>query len=348
MPTYMLEGDGEVGLSPRPLTVSLRLDPPTAHARLEAVSARELVADVVRPRSDLMIIPTVRAAMVVRVVPVGVPRFPSPTTVHVSISVDGASTGDEERAVLIPLDLAGLDGRDLVVLEPGDRVVRVRAARVLPPPSDLGPVGNAARVAATEQLGVQYVDEDSAVDVIVMLDGSASFRPKVADGSAATVLSILEGVAQVISPGRDVVAGVRGLEDHLVTNQANQAARPVVDVLSGFVPTTGLRAATSRPYLGALGRPSITYIVTDSIPPDIDQFLSTDHLVMIGSRRVWQLFAPPAGTGTLVETGHPGTPIAAELLADPVALHALVASLLPTRPPAELPAAPLPTDGTRS
>lgn len=333
MPTYMLEGTSEVGLSLRPLTVSLRLDPPHLQGRLEAMSRGHLV-DVVRPRADLLVIPSVQDLVTIRVVPVGAERFPAAATAHVSISVDDAGGGDPERAVLLPLDLAGLDAADALVLERGELTVRVRAAQVAPPPSDLGPVGNAARVAATALLGVQRVAE--AVDVAVVIDGSASLRPLVADGSVGTLLAVLEGICQVVSPGRPILALIRGLADHVVDVPAGDLAGATVRALHARAPSTGFRA--HGPHVPAADR-AVTFLVSDAAPSDLPELTragasggSATHLIVLGSRAVGELMGVQAGGGTLVDTGLAGSDLAQQLTSDVSALRELVAQLLTALP----------------
>lgn len=336
MPTYMLEGAAQVSLTARPLTVSIRLEGTTIEARLDAVSAGALVETVVRPRPDMLIIPRVAATTTVRVVAAGTDRFPAGTIAHASVAVAAVLDGDPERAVLIPIDLAGLASRDLFVFDAGTGSVLVRAARVLAPPADLGQLGNAARIMATEILGVQGVDDLVAVNVVAAVDGSASFGGLIDDGSAEAVLHVIAGVAEVIAPMMALGAARVGTDvtQVSVTGSASLATAALTAV-AGSRPSSALASATPTLLGFAPTSNTVTYLITDSVPADIDAFAATNdvagearHLVVLGTASAWQLQDRPDTPSTLVEVDARRLALAARLLAEPAALRTLVASLL--------------------
>lgn len=346
MPTFMLDGGGEVELGRRPLTISLATEPPGLPVHLEAVSGGEPLTDVVRPRPDILILRDVQDVVTVRALPAGSNQFPAHATLHVDVSVGEPANPDPERAVCLPLDVAGLGLADILIIEPDERVLRVRAARVFPLPTDLGTLGNAARVAATRALGLQSVDDAEARTVTVAVDGSASMRPFVDDGSVATVVGILEGIAQVIAPGRPVLGAVVGLERKPLAAQPGALGDAVTRQLRTGVPSTGFRASSCLPGGVRPDQATATYIVTDSVPPDLEELarrgaVDDVHLVVLGSRAVRRLTSPAPVPSTLVEVfpETTATPLADRLDVDRSELEGVVTSLVSSvRPSVRTPA----------
>jgi hypothetical protein len=336
MPTYMLDGDVEIGLSVRPLTLSLRLEGATASARLDAVADGGLAVETVRPRSGLLVIPRVDDRLVVRVVSVEAPLFAAPTLAHLSIAVDTPPGGEPERAVLGAVSLDALASRDLLVIERvGDRI-RVRAAQSEGPEVDLGIVGNAARVAATQVLGVRTVDPSTALNLLVAVDGSASTKALHDDGTIDFVVNVLAGLASVIAPRMSIGAAVVGADATPVpVPGAGDLAPALRTEIARHRYGSGLRSSSREPAgFGLKGRTMI-YLVTDAVPADFAQVEETTasgtdgrHLIVVGDVSAWALQTHPDTPSTHVDAGAVGHTPAESALLRPDAMKALVTSLM--------------------
>jgi hypothetical protein len=336
MPTYMLEGAVQVSMTARPITLSLRLEGATQTARLEAVREGLPLSTVVRPRPDLLIVPQVDGVVTVRVVPTGVPRFESQTIGHLSLRVDDPGSPDPDRGVLVPIDLTGLTGRDLIVLESDGAALLVRAARVLAPPADLGVVGNAARAVTTEILGVQVVEDLVALNVVIVVDTSASMTRFERDGTVATVVDLLAGVGDVVSPGMKTAIATVGREARI-----GRGVRPVElaaereTAVAGRTAGTGLRSGADGLTGFAPESNTVTYLVTDAVPADVDDLVAADsvpgearHLVIVGTAAASALQPAVAVPTTLVHTPAEPIGLADQLLGDRAQLQRTVRSLL--------------------
>jgi hypothetical protein len=339
MPTYMLSGAAQVGLTPRPLTVSIRLEGTTVGASLHAETRGQPLSGVVRPRQGILIIPHIDEVTTVRVAPVGAERFPAGTVAFADVAVSAPTGTEPERAVVIPIDLSGLTTRDVFVFQAGDNKVLVRAARVLPPPEDLGSLGNASRIAATEILGVQVVDELVAVNVVVAIDGSASFNGLLTDGSADAVIRVLAGIIAVMAPGMELGAAVVGsVATRVVLARVGELSGVLSDALAAHPQSLGLRSGTSGLLDFASTGNTVTFLVTDAVPADVVAFDAADavegearHLVVLSSQSAWALQTSPRTPTTLVDLGEAGerdTSLSDALLSDPNRLRSLVRSLL--------------------
>lgn len=335
MATYILEGAVQVQLTPGALTLTMSLEGPATDALLEAVVDGKRVDSILRPRPGLMIIPRIDAVLGVRVVPVGLERFQPGTTANVSVTVNDAQNGDPERAVLIPIDLSGLTSRDLFVFERTPNHIQVRAARVLPPAADLGALGNAARIAATEILGVQALDDVNAVNVVAALDGSASFAHLIKDDSADAILRVLAGICEVVATGKQVSGAILGSNRApLAVQGGGDLANAVIAASVGHPLSVGLRTRTDALFTSA-GTTTVTYVITDSVPADLDAWHRTAptagppyHLVVLGTNAAWSLQSTPRTPNTLVEISPARASLSVSLLANPHKLRMLVASLL--------------------
>lgn len=332
MPTYMLEGEAAVALPARPLTVTLQTRGPvqgTLLARGDAGSETELV----RPRPELLVLPRVSERIVLRIEPLGAATFPQGTLGNVSVAANDPDANDPERAVLPPIDLAGLTGRDVLSVEPCPEGVRIRSEVEQLVRLQLDPLAEAARVAATERLGVQRLDRRLAVETIVEVDPSASFRPHVEEGRLARVLSLLEGVAAVVSPRLRPEALIACAPPVPVAPAEQQPfSEAVVRAVRAIVPTTGT-APSEEP----APERTVRYFLSDAVPP-----LSVwpgrshrppealAHLVVLGHESAWRLERYERTPATLVDLdalGPAGTD-PDPLLQRPQLLHGLVASLL--------------------
>ena len=339
MPSYMITDGAVVTLSDRPLTVRLQMQ--AGAARLDAVVASGPLASAVRPRPDLLIVPRVTERTVIRLVPVGPELFPGGAVAHVSVGIDDARSADPERAVVPPLDLAGLAEREVLVLEPSDDGVQVRGAGLVPPPPRLGAAAEDTRVTTVGILGAQSVAPTSALHVVIAVDGSASFRRLAEDernedpSTVETAVAVLDGLASVLTTGMRRGAAVVGSSVLPVVLPPDEPAeRAVMSALRSSPRSSGLRAGAPG-LRGFADGNTMTFVVTDAVPADIGAFEAADeidgearHLVVVGSRSAWQLQTPPSTPHTFIETDPAGRSLAAVFRSDPELLRRLVRSLL--------------------
>lgn len=336
MPTYMLEGTVPVALSPRPLTVTLQLEGPVA-GTIQALADGRPVANAVRPRPELLILPSVEGRLLLHVEPVAAAVFAQGSRAHVSVGVNDPGAVDPERAVLPPIDLAGLSRQEVLSLERTADGLRVRsevreAVRV-----DLGPLADAARVAATEIVGVQRLGSDRAVDVAIAVDASASFRRTAASGQLRRALDLLEGVASVVDPNRRASAVLLTRPAvEVVPGEGESLADAVLRGLAAVTPTTGTPLAERLPGdrgTGTAGGRAVRYVLTDAAPADpaaLGSGPERAHLVVLGHGSAWALQSAPGVAATLVDVDELG-PVgdgADPLAGRPERVRPLVASLL--------------------
>jgi hypothetical protein len=334
MPTYLLEGTNEIVLEARPLRIALRLEGVGGEeAWLNVTAGGRAVDSVVRPPS-MVILPSVHTQTMVSVVPVGHERFPSATIAHLSVVVEDRQSADPQRAVVVPIDVSGLDHKDLISIEPASGGLLLKAAQSRED-ADLGALGNAARVAAREHLGVQCLDGSEAVQVRVVVDGSGSTAHPTATGATAAVVDLLCGVSQVISHGNSATARLLGRERGRSFSAGFDAMGAAVDAeLGKHVSSIGFRSALSSESDQAGNTRSVTYILTDSVPADIRELEtnaaspnSKSHIVAITSQRVWDLLGGTTLPSTVIEP-KPGLDLSTNLLEDATLLRQTVASLL--------------------
>lgn len=333
MPTYVLEGLSEVRVKDHALNLSIRIDGNDRDALLVATQdGRELPTVIRRP--NMLIIPRIEEATLISLRPARGARFSSGAVVHLSVTVEGGDSGDPEKAVLEPIDVSGLERRDLLSIERIDGSLSLRAARNHQD-EDLGPLANAARIAAREVLGVQWVDEASAVELTVALDSSGSMGELVRDGSVADLVRILTGVSQVVSRGRRVRGALVGSTVSFVdAAQLRQLPQVLENAHREGIPESRFLAAI--PGLGTGGPPSVTYLVTGSVPADLREVAesadkNSRHIIALMEPQVWDLLAVTASTSvphTVLAAAAADDTLAQRFLSDLPALRQFVHSLL--------------------
>ncbi|MFB9164004.1 VWA domain-containing protein [Arthrobacter psychrochitiniphilus] len=336
MPTYMLEGAAEVKLNVRPLRFILRLEGPGVQGWLEISQDSRAVQNVMRPPSadSMVILPQVAGATMVSLLPVGMERFPAPTIAHLSIVVEDKVTADPQRVVLAPVDVSGLDRKDLIFISPGEGALSVRAAHNQAD-ADLGALGNAARVATREILGLQWVEPALSVNMVVAVDGSGSTVDLVQEGTIATVAQVIAGISQVVSNGRDVNAAIVDESFHLLP-PADLAQLPALinEHFKNRIPSSGFRSTSRLDSHYGLPAQQLVYLLTDGLPADAEELPrygsgeEIRHIVAVGDPAAWQLLGGSHAPNTLIEAPIQGESVSDRLLRDPRALSAVVASLL--------------------
>lgn len=351
MPTYMLEGQVAVRLTPKPLTIALQMSGPV-QGRLVALVDGAPLEHAVRPRPELLILPNVTGTVVLRVEPVGAGVFAQGSRGNVSVSVNDPGSADPERAVLPPVDLAGLSRQNALSITRADDGLRVRSevrevARVT-----LGPLADAARVVATELIGRQRLDDHDAIDVAIAVDASASFRRHVESGQLRRAIEVVDGIAAVVDPDRLAASSILSGRGVPVAGATGATLSSAVELaFADLAPESGAPLASgSSSALSTLvarggdAARSITYVVTDATPADRSAFEALHvpgrrvmHLVVIGREAAWQLQRAPGTPTTLLDLDRFGAAptdagVPDPLAADLPALRPLVTSLLEGRP----------------
>ena len=314
MPTYMLEGTTPVKLPLRPLTIALQLGG-GVQGRLVALVDGEPMSGAVRPRPELLILPNVTGRVLLRIEPTGTEVFAQGSRANVSVTANDPGAADPERAVLPPVDLAGLRGQDAISIERGTDglVVRSEVRKVVQ--VTLGRLADAARVVATELLGTQRLDGDDAIDTAIAIDASASFRRAVERGQVRRVLDLIDGVASVIDLDRVADTTILAATPIPVVAPANGTlADGVVSAFAELVPESGAPLASGEASelariveRVAPGR-AVTYVVTDAVPADrpaFERLHAADgralHLVVIGHGSAFRLQRAPETPVTYVD-----------------------------------------------
>jgi hypothetical protein len=201
--------------------------------------------------------------------------------------------------------------------------------------ADLGQLGNAARVATREVLGVQWLDDKASFNIMLAVDGSGSAVDLVQEGSVSALAQVLTGIAQVIAGGNQMRAAVVDVNVHPVPPH-DLASLPagVVAAHQARIPSSGFRSAFLRLENPGHGAGTIVYLLTDSLPADIrdlEQLEEPDevrHIIAMTPVPAWQLLGGTTVSHTVVEPVLAGEDLESHLLGEPHALRGLVKSLL--------------------
>lgn len=331
MPTYVLEGGSSATLPARPLTLRVQ-GAAQGDIRLEARRDGEPDPTALSPMPGMLVLTRVTAPIEIRVIPVRERTFPSSTVVSLSATIEMHGDPDPERAVMQGVDLSGLSERELLRVEPAGGAVRLTALGVVVD-APLPPLAARARDLARELLGVERVSGADASALVIRVDGSASLRPLVADGSVGAALEVVVGVSRVTSAERPVTAEIGSTRLRTVVAESVAALpRAVHDALTELPLQTGFRAGGGA---GA-GEPTTICVVSDGVPADLPRSQPV-ALAVIAAPSAREVLAPraPATTGW-IPVGEWGAESAYPLLmADEAALRATVRGLLQAILPAE-------------
>lgn len=277
MVLHLLNPGDRVRLPACPLLVRLEV----GHARPPRLAVvgpegSALAAPRALSRPGGLLLPRLTATATVELWPPdGLTMFEAASIITVSVGPDGDDP--EADQVRLTFDVSGLPRADLAVLTPQGHEIEVtgRGSRGEPP---LPPTAQAARDVARELLGLAYVSGEHAVDIVVGLDCSPSMRPWVQGGVAETVLEVFAGLASVLDPNGHIDAVLCGRSatnlkpagiDVFATEVTTEARRHPL--------TTGLRSRL----LAASTPETLTYLVTDGIPPDFERQTGSPHLVVV-------------------------------------------------------------------
>ncbi|WP_432558928.1 hypothetical protein [Granulicoccus sp. GXG6511] len=331
MPTYVLEGGSSATLPAKPLTLRVQ-GPGQADIRLEARQNGAPDPSALSPMPGMLVLPRVTGPLEVRVIPMRERTFPSATVIALSAAIEMHRDQDPERAVMQGVDLSGLAERELLRIEPhGDRLRLIALGVVIDAP--LPPLAAKARDAARELLGVERVPAADASALVIRVDGSASMRPLVLDGSVGAALEVLVGVSRVTAADLPVTAEAGSPDPREVAGESVGALpREVHEVLGSMPLTTGFRSAGRV----RSGDRVTLCVVSDSVPADLPSEPQT-ALALIAARSARDVLAPraPAGTGW-IPVGEWGRESAYSILTDdPAALRQAVGGLLEAMVPAD-------------
>lgn len=333
VPTYVLDGDGVAELPLRPVTVALQVVGTQSPVQLQALGEAGEDGSAVRPVPGMMVLPRVSAPTLVRVVPApGSALFPPGTTVHVSLSAGARGDVDPDRAVLTPVDVSGLSHADLVTVDRAGERVSVTAVKTAVD-EPLGALGAAARTAARGVLGVDQLPPAERVDLLVVVDTSASMVGPTADGSLRAAVEVLAGLSQVVSGGREVRVGTLGPDvSWLPAVPAREWGTAVQAAVRAHPLTVGFRSVV--PGLAGLAptRNVVGYVLTDAVPGDVAALRAAGEVE--GEARHLVTLAPRSGTAaaglpqTALDPPPAGTDAGERLLGRPDELAQVVRSLL--------------------
>ncbi|WP_426225096.1 hypothetical protein [Pseudarthrobacter sp. DSP2-3-2b1] len=241
---------------------------------------------------------------------------------------------DPQRAVLVPIDVSGLDRKDLISVERVGESLSLRVAHHQED-ADLGRLGNAARVATREVLGLQWLDDAAAFNMLLAVDGSGSAVNLVREGSASAMAQVLTGMAQVIAGGNLMRAAVvNGSVNPVPIGDLASLPADTVATHQVLVPSSSFRSTFPRHENLRPGAATIVYLLTDSLPADIldlerlEEPGEVRHIISVMPEAAWQLLGGTSVSHTVVEPVHGGDDLERHLLGEPHALLALVKSLL--------------------
>lgn len=289
MPTYTLDENRSARLPRGVLTIRLTSD---QRARLSVTAQGKELVGLVRPTAAMIVVPRVPERALIAVAPDAARATFEPGTVSITISVGEDAGANPDLVVIEDVEVSGLRGRDLAVLETDASGVVVTgmvgaglAARLA---SDLA---DGARVAAREILGVERVPAEEAVGVVVAVDHSASMARHHVNGSARAAVDLVVGVATVTANERGVTAHLLGAPPVVARPREEEDLGARLELLAaGRPPTVGLRSVEAA-HVAATAGPASLFLVTDAVPADVEALAAacasarlSPHLILLGER----------------------------------------------------------------
>lgn len=149
--------------------------------------------DVVGLNAHLLVLPAISEPLIIGVRPVGMPSFQHGTVVHLVLGPDSTDLVDPVQVTFDAVDVSGSGATELVSLRPHGSRFEVEVCTVADTP--LGPLASLARTAARRRGGAKQRQRHGSLTVAV--DTSASMVTSFADGSVATAVDTIVGVADV-------------------------------------------------------------------------------------------------------------------------------------------------------
>jgi len=333
--SYILKDDDRVTIARRPVKVTVTgrtasgSPLPEGSVLLTAQVGETRAQHVVNPRPSHMVLRSVKGVTVIRVLPgQGHAAFPQGTILSLTLQTDGTRDVDGDLVVVRDVEVSGLPVRDLLEIAEHDAARLSVTARKVVRDEPLGPLSEAARAAARNQLRVERAAESR--DLLVAVDMSASMAPRLKDGSVTAVVDVVVGLSQVI--GRDRRLSVSLLADPTRRVTADSPAT-LAAATAREANASGLGCGfRSVPPGSEVNPETVVYIVTDAVPADVAMLRTARargenlSLVIIGGGR-------PSQAAHDLPTAHltpppPGLTADAHLRDSPAVLGDLVSAML--------------------
>ncbi len=225
-----------------------------------------------RPHLGLLLLPDVVRPTVVRVRPPGdAAFFPAGARIGLRLETEPTPGAEPVEVIVENVDVAGLRACEVLVLRPRDGVPPTLAVEVVDAVGEDPMEGLAARVrsAAWAALRVEERGHPERHDTTLLVDRSASMRSAVADGSLATLVEAVVGLASVIGRRDPVRVGLAGrLVSWLPPVRGPELPAAVAAALEDGGYGCGFRPA-SADLDDTPGRPSAIFLLTDATPGDV-------------------------------------------------------------------------------
>lgn len=235
----------------------------------------------------------------IRLSPAGASTFPSGARFEITLEFVGDDVSPAEDLVyLTTRDASGLDLMDVVQLTPVGTEA-TPGVRMLVPSDAISTRGLTSQAqdaftAVRRVLGVDGLSASEAVQVTVLLDGSASMKPFMESGLVSGVIEVLRGLSAVVAPEGGFAVLIADDEVTSVSADDPDWGEAVTAAMRGRGARVGFRS--SRPELGNLRTErAVTYVVTDGPPADLTDLTAAgrqNHVVMLCSEatlRAWAL-----------------------------------------------------------
>jgi hypothetical protein len=234
-----------------------------------------------------------------RLIPRGNSTFPSGARFEITMQF----VGDEESPAtdivhLTTRDASGLDMLDAVEFAPVG-VAAVPGVRMTVPSDDATPrhlstQAQASFTVARRVLGVDRLPASEALQVTVLVDGSASMSSFCRSGLVGDLIEVLRGLSAVVAPPAGFTVYVADEAAIKVSAEDPEWGEAVTVALHDRGARVGFRSA--RPELVQVnGQRSVTYVVTDGIPADLFDLTAAgakNHVVMVCSQAALRAWAP--------------------------------------------------------
>jgi len=280
MATYIIDRATPADLPLGPLRIEV-----AAAAGAGAFSGRVSPADAIGSVRSAITVPQLGATdSEFEIVPAAA-TFPAGSVFTVTVSIDGDP--QSHRAVLNDADLSGGGAQALLRFTPRESSIHISTDYGGDTP--LEGLAAAAHASVRRVLGVERVDDLSALNLGIVVDSSASMLSRTADGSVRAIVDVLTGVSRVISPRRSVHVGLVGAEITWLDAESDDRAARVVALQEASPLTLGFRSARSELIGLHPDQNTMIFVVTDAVPADIDALAAHEevegegrHVVVLG------------------------------------------------------------------
>ncbi|GGK99789.1 hypothetical protein GCM10007382_19670 [Salinibacterium xinjiangense] len=337
MPTYVLEPNTPAKLEAnRPLRFQVHAGALTGEVLFAATDVTGAPLGRTVTRRGTLVIPKLADYTSVTVSRLSGGVFPANTVLDLTIAYEGALHADAVTLVA-KIEVSGIPSRQLAALRVADGVVSVvyedESNGERPPLTGLALL---AQLATREILGVSAVDPTAAINMAVVIDGSASMLAPTNDGGVGALVEVLAGLSSVVAPNRTVRAALVGnAVEWIISDSRATLAADVRRAQISATLSTGFRSADP----GLIGhRPdenTVTWVLTDGLPSDLPELRLADgiegearHLVLFADVQAVRLQGEAGIPTTLVQPVGSEEGIAGRLEYDPANLRRTIKSLL--------------------